>query len=306
MRILLTGGAGLLGSHVLEKLINVNAIVVAPTRRELDLTDSTKTLEYMDSQEISHVIHCAARVGGIEDNISHPADFILENLRIDASVLHAARSLKIQKLIYFGSSCMYPVLAPQPFKELSIMSGSLEPTNESYAIAKVAGTNAVASISKQDSLNWSTLVLSNIYGPRDNFAEKNSHLLASIIRKMYAAKLAKMTNVSIWGDGTARREFTYVSDVADFVVNFINDPNNSPQTLNLGIGTDYSVMEYYQEVAEVLQYNPTFAFDSSKPSGMKEKLMDSSIAQRFGWNPPTNLRIGIEKTIDWYVKNEAK
>jgi GDP-L-fucose synthase len=201
---------------------------------------------------------------------------------------------------------MYPVLAPQPFKELSIMSGSLEPTNESYAIAKVAGTHAVASISKQDSLNWSTLVLSNIYGPRDNFAEKNSHLLASIIRKMYAAKLAKMSNVSIWGDGTARREFTYVSDVADFVVNFINDPNNSPQTLNLGIGRDFSVMEYYQEVAEVLQYKPKFTFDSSKPSGMKEKLMDSSIAQRFGWNPPTNLRIGIEKTIDWYVKNEAK
>lgn len=306
MRILLTGSTGLLGSHVLEKLQNVNAIVVAPTRRELDLTDSTKTLEYMDSQKISQVIHCAARVGGIEDNISHPADFILENLRVDASVLHAARSLKIQKLIYFGSSCMYPVLAPQPFKELTIMSGSLEPTNESYALAKVAGTNAVASISKQDSLNWSTLVLSNIYGPRDNFTEKNSHLLASIIRKMCAAKVAKKTNVSIWGDGTARREFTYVSDVADFVVNFMNDPHNSPQTLNLGIGSDYSVMEYYQEVAKVLQYKPTFVFDSSKPSGMKVKLMDSSIAQRFGWNPPTNLRVGIEKTVDWYLKNEAK
>ena len=201
---------------------------------------------------------------------------------------------------------MYPVLAPQPFKEHSIMSGSLEPTNESYAIAKVAGTNAVASISKQDSLNWTTFILSNIYGPRDNFAEKSSHLLASIIRKMCASKVAKMTNVSIWGDGTARREFTYVDDVADFVVRYVNDPHNLSQTLNLGIGKDYSVLEYYREVAEVLQYKPTFEFDSSKPSGMKEKLMDSSMAQRFGWNPPTDLRIGIEKTIDWYIKNAAK
>ena len=306
MRVLVTGGHGLLGSHIVQNLMVAKMDFCAPTRIQLDLRDHTKTLQFMREERISGVIHCAAKVGGIADNLNYPADYILENLGIDSSVLTAARTLKIEKLFYFASSCMYSPTAPQPFKENGILDGPLEPTNEGYAIAKLAGMKSVENVANQDSLAWRSFILSNLYGPRDNFSEKRSHLLAAIIKKAYAAKVAEKSSLDIWGDGTSRREFTYVQDVADFILCAWNKAYEIPLKMNLGFGIDYSVQEYYEAVCQILQFNPNFCFDLSKPDGMKKKIMDSSLARDYGWNPKNSLEKGLAKTIEWYSQNVSR
>ena len=303
MRIFLSGGRGLLGSHILESLKSSDVDVFAPNRSNLDLVDKCATLEYLKVNRIDAVIHCAATVGGILDNIERPGDYILNNLSIDSSVLGSALELGISKLIYFGSSCMYPPEAVQPFKEIEILSGKLEKTNESYALSKIAGTKAVESISAQYSLDWQTLVLSNIYGPRDNFSEKSSHLLAAIIRKVHSAKSENLSHIEIWGDGSAKREFTYVEDVANFVVNKCLKASNLPKCMNLGSQEDFSVLDYYNKVCNMYEYFPEFRFNSSVPSGMHSKLMDSAIAREFDWEPIFSIDRGLMKTIEWFKSN---
>lgn len=306
MRILVTGGNGLLGSHIVENLRTAKMDFCAPSRLELDLRDHAKTLKFMVAEGISGVIHCAAKVGGIADNLKYPADYILENLTIDSSVLTAARSLKIQKLFYFASSCMYSPGSPQPFKESGILDGPLEPTNEGYAIAKLAGLKSVENVATQDDLAWRSLILSNLYGPRDNFSEGSSHLLAAIIKKAYTAKMIGNSSINVWGDGTARREFTYVKDVADFILSSWDEIEQIPLKMNLGVGIDFSVQEYYEVVCKILDFNPVFNFDLNKPDGMKQKIMDSSLARNHGWNPKSSLENGLSKTIEWYGENENR
>ncbi len=299
LSILITGSGGMLGGSILAEAQYSGLSVLHPLRAELDLRDKAKIENYFDDHDIDTVIHCAARVGGISANIESPADFILENLLIDSNLLTIAREKKVKSLVYFGSSCMYPRDFPQPLREIDILGGPLEPTNESYALAKISAARVVTSTAIQDGLSWRVLIPSNLYGPRDNFNPSSSHLVASIINKAIEAKLNKLSEIEIWGDGNARREFTFVGDVAKFVIDNLDTISSWSLMMNIGAGVDYSVREYYEKVCESLNLSVRFTFDKSKPAGMRQKLMSSALAQKIGWNPTTQLDEGLQKTISW-------
>ena len=279
LSILITGSGGMLGGSILAEAQHSGLSVLHPLRVELDLRDKAKIENYFNDHDIDTVIHCAARVGGISANIESPADFILENLLIDSNLLTIAREKKVKTLVYFGSSCMYPRDFPQPLREIDILGGPLETTNESYALAKISAARVVTSTAIQDGLSWRVLIPSNLYGPRDNFNPSSSHLVASIINKAIEAKLNKLSEIEIWGDGNARREFTFVGDVAKFVIDNLDTISSWSLMMNIGVGVDYSVREYYEKVCE--------------------KLMSSALAQKIGWNPATQIDEGLQKTISW-------
>jgi GDP-L-fucose synthase len=304
MSILITGSRGMLGSNILAQAQRFGLNVLHPLKAELDLRHELQIEEYFRAHDIEAIIHCAARVGGISAQIEKPADFILENLVIDSNLLSTARDWKIQKLIYFGSSCMYPRDFRQPLVESDILAGPLEPTNESYALAKISAARAVTTAAQQDGLTWRVLIPSNLYGPGDNFDPASSHLVASLINKVLEAKDKNLTKLEIWGDGKARREFTYVEDIADFVITNLNNISDWELMMNIGAGEDHSILEYYEMVCKALSYNATFTFNLFKPTGMTQKLMSSSIARQHGWSPSTTLAAGLSKTITW--KNLAK
>jgi GDP-L-fucose synthase len=305
-KVLITGGGGMVGGNIAERARKCGWQVFTPSSADLDLRDASLTLRYLKDQEIESIIHCAARVGGIAANIAAPADFILNNLQIDSSIISSARKLKVQKFIYFGSSCMYPRDISQPMGEEKIMSAPLEPTNEGYALAKIAGAKSVESVAKQDSLDWKVLIPSNLYGPRDNFDEFTSHLIPAVIGKIAKAKKDNSSDIEIWGDGQARREFTYVGDVADFIVKNFGSIKGWPGIMNIGFGADHSIDDYYNAIGKELDFNGTFTHNLEKPVGMKQKLMDSTVAKRYGWNPQTDLQTGIAKTVTWYLESLNK
>jgi len=279
--------------------------IFTPSSRELDLRNPKTTLDFLSDFRIDSVIHCAARVGGIATNIAHPADFILDNLQIDTSLISASRKVKIPEFIYFGSSCMYPRETSQPLEIRQILSSKLEPTNEDYAIAKISGAKSVTSVAKQDGLNWKVLIPSNLYGPRDNFDLETAHLVPAVIRKIFEAVENKRTIIEIWGDGNARREFTYVEDVSGFVIEKFDSLHNWPSMMNIGYGTDFTVTEYYEMIAIELGYSGKFEYNLRKPDGMPRKLLNSEVAKGFGWSPATDIKLGIKKTIQWFKENVA-
>lgn len=301
-RVLVTGSTGLLGSSFLRKLSTTNLEVYSPLRSDLDLRDTEMTRDFLAEASPSFVIHCGAKVGGIQANLDSPADFILENMRIDTSLLTAARELKIPNLIYFGSSCMYPRNAIQPMKEEAILSGPLEPSNEGYALAKICASRVVQEVSKQDKLNWRVLILSNLYGPHDNFDLSNSHLIAAVIAKTHEAILDNEDSVTVWGSGLARREFTYVDDVSEFVVDNLTRMHKWDCLMNIGVGEDYTINTYYKIVAEIMGFKGRLINNSELPDGMPQKIMDSSRALRHNWSPRTSLKEGLVKTINWYLE----
>ncbi len=301
MSILITGSRGMLGSSMLAQAKRFGLDVLHPLKSELDLRHESQIQSYFENHEIEAIIHCAARVGGISANIQNPADFILENLVIDSNLLSIARDMQVQKLIYFGSSCMYPRDFRQPLVESDILGGPLEPTNESYALAKISAARAVTTTAIQDALQWRVLIPSNLYGPGDNFDPASSHLVASIINKVLDAKKKSFTQIEIWGDGKARREFTYVEDVAEFVINNLSRISNWDLMMNIGAGEDHSILEYYEQVCKVLNIEATFSFNLSKPIGMTQKLMSSSSARKHGWHPSTTLEVGLAKAIAWKI-----
>lgn len=299
-KVLITGAGGMLGSSIKESALAAGWDFVAPTSKELDLRNQEETLNYLSSNKVTSIIHCAAKVGGIQANIDFPADFIIDNLRIDSSIINAARFNQVENFLYFASSCMYPKNNKQPMCEEDLLQGQLEPTNEGYAIAKIAATKSVESVAAQDKLNWKVLIPSNLYGPRDNFDPKSSHLVPAIIRKVSEAVRTNADLIEIWGSGKARREFTYVGDLANFVVNnfFVN--SHWEPKMNIGIGIDYSINEYYETIGNLLNFQGKFIHLIDKPEGMYQKLLDSSIAVKHGWNPKTTLEMGLERTINWY------
>ncbi len=289
----------MLGGSILSKARLSGLDVLHPHKVELDLRDKLQIQEYFNNHQIETVIHCAARVGGISANIESPADFILENLLIDSNLLTVAREKRINQLVYFGSSCMYPRDFLQPLKENDILGGPLEPTNESYALAKISAARVVTSIAIQDGLSWRVLIPSNLYGPGDNFNPSSSHLIASIINKALEARENEFPEIEIWGNGSARREFTFVDDVAEFVIQNLDRISSWSLMMNIGAGIDFSVKEYYEKVCELIDLSVKFTYDTTKPAGMKQKLMSSAVAQKLGWNPSTNLDEGLLKTILW-------
>jgi GDP-L-fucose synthase len=243
------------------------------------------------------IIHAAAKVGGIHANIAHPVEFLAENQLMDSNVLMGALSHSVPSFVYVGSSCMYPRDYRQPLVESDIMAAPLEPTNEGYALAKISGSRLASYISREHGLNYKTIVPSNLYGPGDNFDPKSSHLVAACIAKVHAAKEAKLDRIDVWGDGMARREFTFVDDLSAWLVRALPDMSMWPELINLGLGRDYSVNEYYQAAMEAVDYSVELVHDRSKPTGMHQKLMDSSLAtQTCGWSPSTDIQVGMGAT----------
>ena len=305
MRLLLTGSRGMLGASILE-LIGDKHEVLSPSRNELDLLNSGDVLTYLTQHKPNLIIHAAARVGGIQANIENGFDFLTENLKIDSNLFSAARALGITDLIYIGSTCMYPRDRDFALKESDLLTGSLEPTNEGYAIAKIVGTKTVELAAQMENLTWRTLILSNLYGPRDHFEPDRSHLIAAIIRKVDLALQNDAPNVSMWGDGASRREFTFVNDVAEFITQNLENLKELPVTINLGVGIDYSILEYYEMISKLMGYQGKIVGDLSKPNGMKRKLSDSSLAASHGWQAKTKINEGLVATIAWYNDNKVR
>jgi GDP-L-fucose synthase len=306
MRVLLTGARGMLGQHVLKSLEADGHEIFAPSRSELDLTDSTATLKYIEENQPDAVVHCAAVVGGIQANILGGGKFLTENLAIDHSVIFSAKKFNVPNFIYLGSSCMYPANRINALKIEDILSGELEPTNASYALAKIAGAKAVEAFDSDPKLNWKVFIASNLYGPFDHFDPDRSHLLAAIILKVSKAIESGAPEIHMWGDGKVKREFTYVSDIAGWIVKSLPNLADYPSMLNVGCGVDHTVREFYEIVMEVMGYTGTIVADPTKPNGNLRKLMDSSVARSLGWDPGTNLREGILETHNWWVESKAK
>jgi len=271
------------------------------SRENGDLSRPDTLARVIEDYRPDAVIHCAARVGGIQANIENQAYFLSENLKIDSAVISSCLEKGITRFIQIGSSCMYPADYRQPLLEADMLKGPLETTNEGYALAKIVASKLCEHYSKSLGVAYRTIIPSNLYGPGDNFETKSSHLLASVIRKVHEAKVYKRDEIEVWGSGEARREFTYVDDLADWISYSIFHLEDFPQNLNVGYGVDYSVNEFYETALEVIGVEARLVHDLTRPEGMKSKLMDSSVAREgLGWNPKTDIKEGIFKTYNWF------
>jgi GDP-L-fucose synthase len=296
---LLTGSSGMLGSSIYKSLIQQKpkSKVFAPSSLDLNLLDSKLVEEKIAEFKPDQIIHCAARVGGIQANIEDPISYFFPNVRMDTNVISAATSQKVNSLIYFGSSCMYPTDSEQPILESQLLTGTLEPTNEGYALSKILATKLISAMALQFSLDWHVFILSNLYGPGDKYSRENSHLIAAIINKIDLAVQSGSKQIDMWGDGSAKREFTYVGDVANFVVGKLGETHSMPAIMNLGAGEDFTVMNYYENISKIMGFSGAIIPLTDKPVGMKRKLMNSNLANSYGWNPKTDLESGLTETI---------
>ena len=277
--------------------------VLAPRSSELNLCDFSAVQAYLLEHNPDMVIHAAGKVGGIQANMREPVGFLMENLDMGRNIVWAARQAGIKRLINLGSSCMYPRNHNEPLCEEMVLKGELEPTNEGYALAKVVTARLCEYIVREDSsFQYKTLIPCNLYGRHDKFDPIHSHLIPAIIHKVYQAKQAGHTSVEIWGDGTARREFMYAGDLADAMVRAIKDFDSLPALMNVGLGYDYTINEYYQAAADVMGYTGSFSHDLSKPVGMARKLVNVERQKVWGWEAKSSLREGIEETYSFYLK----
>ncbi|NOS97703.1 MAG: GDP-L-fucose synthase [Methylotenera sp.] len=301
--ILLTGGGGMVGCNILEHPAIRDFEVLAPRSHELDLRDFYAVQAYLCKYQPDMVIHAAGKVGGIQANMREPVSFLMDNLDMGRNIVWAAHQAGIKRLINLGSSCMYPRNHSEPLHEEMILKGELEPTNEGYALAKVITARLCDYIMREDaSYQYKTLIPCNLYGRHDKFDPAHSHLLPAIIHKVHQAKQSNQKSVEIWGDGTARREFMYAGDLADAVVRAINNFETLPTYMNVGLGYDFTINEYYQAAAEVMGYTGSFVHDVSKPVGMVRKLVSVKRQQAWGWNAQHDLKTGVAKTYEFYLK----
>jgi GDP-L-fucose synthase len=298
--IYVAGHRGMVGSAVARALRRAGYTrIIARTRQELDLTDQAAVGAFFEAERPEYVILAAARVGGILANSTYPAEFLYENLAIALNVIHAARTWQVRKLVNLGSSCIYPRLAPQPLREEYLLTGLLEPTNEAYAVAKIAAIKLCDTYRAQYGCNFVSLMPTNLYGPGDNFDLETSHVLPALIRKFHAALESGAESVPVWGTGRPRREFLHVDDLADACV-FALERYDGPGFLNVGSGEDLSIAELATLVAGVVGYTGSVAFDASKPDGTPRKLLDVSRIRALGWTPRIGLRDGIAMTYQWF------
>lgn len=302
MKILLTGSNGMVGKNILEVAIKHQYDFLAPSSKELNLLDINSVRQYINTYKPDMIIHAAGIVGGIQANIAQPVKFLVENMQMGLNILTASKACGVSKFLNLSSSCMYPRDAKNPLSEDLILKGELEPTNEGYALAKVASTRLCEYISKENpKQEYKTIIPCNLYGRFDKFDTNHSHMIPAVIRKIHEAKKANLEEIDIWGDGEARREFMYVEDLADFIFYAIGHFKQMPQNLNVGLGTDYTINEYYQAIANVVGYVGRFKHDLSKPVGMKQKLIDGTRLKTFGWCHQTSLEVGIKKTYQFYL-----
>ncbi len=301
MKILVTGAQGMVGRNLLQDPRAADHAIWGPGRGELDLTDSAATLAYVAKAAPDLIIHLAGVVGGIQANIDAPARFLSDNLAIGLSVIGAAAKAGVPRLINLGSSCMYPKDGPDGLREDMLLTGPLEPTNEGYALAKIAAWKLTLTVGRAaPGRVWRTLIPPNLYGPHDHFDPDRSHLVAAAIRKVDDAVRQGADDVEIWGDGTARREFMFAGDLADFIWRFHDRLKDLPETLNVGVSEDASVNDYYREVALAVGFAGRFRHDLSRPVGMRRKRLDITAQTQLGWRPSTPLADGLAATVAFY------
>ncbi|VAW65716.1 GDP-L-fucose synthetase [hydrothermal vent metagenome] len=301
-KILLTGANGMVGKNILEHPCTNNYQILAPSSNELNLLDNGQVREYLITHCPDIIIHAAGIVGGVQANISNPVKFLVDNMQIGLNIILSARDAGIKKFINLGSSCMYPRDATNPLTEDLVLKGELEPTNEGYALAKVTSTRLCEYIHRESpDFLYKTLIPCNLYGKFDKFDPLHSHMIPAVIKKITDAKSNGVNIIEIWGDGTARREFMYAGDFADFIFYAIDHYEDIPQNLNVGLGHDYSINEYYEIIAKIVGFKGVFEYDLSKPVGMKQKLIDDSKLNTLGWKHSSSLEDGVRKTYEYYI-----
>ena len=305
MRILITGGTGMVGKNILEHSKASNYEILAPSSSELNLCHFDSVDKYIKQHKPDIIIHAAGLVGGIQANMARPVAFLVYNLDMGRNIIMTAKENNVKYFLNMASSCMYPREAQNPLAEELILKGELEPTNEGYAIAKVVATRLCEYIVKENpALQYKTVIPCNLYGKYDKFSPEHSHMVPAVIKKIYEAKQNNATEIDIWGDGLARREFMYTADLADFVFYALDHFDKMPQNINVGLGFDYTINEYYEAIAAAVGFTGKFVHDLSKPIGMKQKLIDDSKLKQFGWQHQTSLKEGIKNTLD-YFKTEV-
>ena len=301
MKILISGGNGMVGKNILEHPKASQYVLLAPTSSELNLRDYDTVDAYLKLHRPDFIIHAAGLVGGIQANMARPVDFLVYNLDLGRNIIMAAKENRIKGFMNMASSCMYPREATNPLQEELVLKGELEPTNEGYALAKIVATRLCEYVSKENpELQYKTVIPCNLYGKYDKFSPEHSHMVPAVIKKIYEAKTNGNNEIDIWGDGLARREFMYAGDLADFVFYALENFNQMPQNINVGLGFDYTINEYYKTIAEVIGFEGQLVHDLSKPIGMKQKLIDDTRLKRFGWQHQTSLKEGIKKTIEYF------
>ena len=313
MRIYVAGHRGMVGGAISRKLRERGAEVITRTHAELDLTDQAAVRSFFASEKPDGVVLAAAKVGGIHANNTYPADFIYENLMIEANVIHQAYVAGVKRLLFLGSSCIYPRAVEQPMREDALLTGVLEPTNEPYAIAKIAGIKLCESYNRQYGTDYRSVMPTNLYGPGDNFHPENSHVMPALIRRFHEAAVSGAEEVVIWGTGTPRREFLYVEDMAEaslFVFNLDKDTYGATTQpmlshINVGFGEDVTIAQLAGIIAKATGFQGRIAFDASKPDGTMRKLMDSSRLNSMGWEAHIALVDGVQKTYEWFIKHAA-
>jgi GDP-L-fucose synthase len=302
--VYVAGHRGMVGSAIVRRLAAVDCEVITSTRHDVDLLQQRETERFLAARNPDVVILAAAKVGGIHANSTFPADFIYENLAIAVNTVHAAFNVGVKKLLFLGSSCIYPRLAPQPISEDDLLSSALEPTNEWYAIAKIAGLKLCQAYRRQHGADFISVMPTNLYGPGDNYHPQNSHLVAALIRRFHEAKRAGAPTVTVWGTGTPRRELLFVDDLADACV-FVLERYSAEAPLNVGTGQDVTIAEFARLVAEVVGYQGELAYDTSKPDGTPRKRLDVSRLTGLGWSAHTPLRAGLARAYAAFAASEA-
>jgi GDP-L-fucose synthase len=305
-KIFIAGHRGMVGSALTRALETAGFTkLIKRDRSELDLGDSAAVTKFFAKEKPEIVIFAAAKVGGIKANNDQPVEFLLENLSVQNNVIAAAHESGARKLLFLGSSCIYPKLAPQPIPETTLLTGPLEPTNEAYAIAKIAGVKLCQAFSREYGANFISAMPTNLYGPNDNFDLETSHVLAALLRKAHEAKKSGARELVVWGTGTPRREFLHVDDCASACL-YLLEKYDSPEIINVGCGEDMSIRELAELVCDVVGFEGELSWDKAKPDGTPRKLLDVSKLRGLGWTPTIKLRDGIAQTYDWFLKNVAK
>ena len=303
MTILVAGATGLAGSAIVRELTRIGRPVVGISSKDVDLLDRNATFDYLNKLKPNIVIDAAARVGGISANNAYPVDFLSENIRIQTNLIDAAHSAKVEKFVFLASSCIYPKHCPQPIKEEYVLTGELEPTNSSYAIAKLAGIELIKSYRKQFGYRWISVMPTNLYGPNDNFDLESSHVFPALIRRFIEANKSNINLVNLWGTGEPKREFLHVDDLAKAII-FCIETYDSDIHINIGTGIDITIKDLAEKIAEVTGFTGKIIWDTTREDGTPQKVLDIQKITDLGWKPSISLDQGIKLTVEWYLENE--
>ena len=314
-RVFVAGHQGMVGSAIVRALEKAgDAEIITRSRSELDLLDQAAVFRFFNQNAVDEVYLAAAKVGGIWANNTYPAEFIYQNLIIEANIIHGAFQAGVRKLLFLGSSCIYPKLAEQPIAESSLLQGALEPTNEPYAIAKIAGIKLCESYNRQYGTDYRSVMPTNLYGINDNFHPENSHVVPALLRRFHEAKMQDLPSVTVWGSGSPMREFLYVDDMAGACLHVMNLPKEvygehvlpMSSHINVGTGKDCTIRELANTIARAVGYQGDILWDTSKPDGTPRKLLDVDLLKRLGWQYSVELDEGIERTYQWFLQNQEK